>query len=107
MEWNRRIAMEKELSKDPSSFRFLNISYDFSGNFLIYPSILGIRVYNLISDKVSRELGKGENIRFLGVALCRAVPNVTTADLDLVDNPNLKKIEPDPMLVSSIHRLCF
>lgn len=63
------MAQERELSKDSTSFEFLNMEYDFTGNFLIYPGPLGIRVYNLVSNRVVREIGKGENIRFLNVAL--------------------------------------
>lgn len=54
-----------------------------------------------------RKIGKGENVRFLGVALCRAVPQLeekhqgaaTSIDVEAADNPNLKQTEPDPMLV--------
>ena len=68
--WNRIVAQERELSKDAAtSFQFLNMCYDSTGDFLIYPCPLGIRVYNLVSDTVVREIGKGENIRFLSVAL--------------------------------------
>lgn len=45
MEWNRRVAIEKEMSRDPASFRFLRVAFDESGNFLVYPTPLGIRVY--------------------------------------------------------------
>lgn len=66
------------------------------------------QVYNIITDEVVREIGKGENIRFLGVALCRAVPNAseklqgaaTSFDVEAAENPNLKAGEPDPMIVS-------
>lgn len=69
MEWSRRIALERDLNKDPASFQYLNMCFDLTGNFLIYPSPLGIRVYNLLSDKIVREIGKGENIRFMGASL--------------------------------------
>ncbi|KAI1727510.1 cyclophilin type peptidyl-prolyl cis-trans isomerase/CLD domain-containing protein [Ditylenchus destructor] len=108
MEWNRRIALEKELNKDPASFRYLRIAYDESSNFLIYPTPLGISVYNIITGEVIREIGKGENIRFLGVALCKAVPNAseklqgaaTSFDVEAAENPNLKAGEPDPMIIA-------
>ena len=44
VEWNRRVALEKELNRDPTAFRHLSITYDESSNFLIYPTPLGIRV---------------------------------------------------------------
>jgi peptidylprolyl isomerase domain and WD repeat-containing protein 1 len=71
------MALEKEMNKDPLAFRHLTITFDGSSNFLIYPSLLGIKVYNIVNDEVVREIGKVENIRFLGVTLCRAVPSIT------------------------------
>lgn len=65
------------MNKDPLAFRHLTITFDGSSNFLIYPSPLGIKVYNLVTDQLVREIGKMENIRFLGVTLCRAVPSIT------------------------------
>lgn len=44
MEWNRRIAIEKELNRDPNAFRFVGTVYDESSNFLIYPTPVGINV---------------------------------------------------------------
>lgn len=31
---------------------------------------------NLVTEEVTREIGKSENLRLIGVSLCRAVPNV-------------------------------
>lgn len=44
MEWNRRIAIEKELNRDDDAFKFVKAVYDESSNFLIYPSPIGICV---------------------------------------------------------------
>ena len=59
------------------------------------------------TEEVIRELGKNENVRFMAAALCRAVPTATerlqgaatTANIEAAENPNLRKSEPDPMLV--------
>ncbi|KAL3124066.1 hypothetical protein niasHT_004655 [Heterodera trifolii] len=112
IEWNRRVALEKEMSRDPNALRFISITYDASSNFLIFPTPLGITVYNLVSDQVARRIGAGENLRFVGVALCRAVPGVTeklqgaatSVKVEAADNPNLRINEPDPMLVTCAHR---
>lgn len=61
----------------------------------------------MYTDEIVRELGKGENVRFVGVALCRAVPDATeklqgaatSIDVEAAENPNLRRSEPDPMLV--------
>lgn len=91
MEWNRRVALEKEMGKDSNILRSIRITYDFSSNFLIYPTPLGINVYNWVTDKLIRQIGTNENLRFLGtefyfyiliikllgVTLCRAVPSLS------------------------------
>lgn len=47
-----------------------NVIFDESGNFVIYASLLGIKVVNLVTNRVSRLLGKVENTeRFMRVAL--------------------------------------
>ncbi|MFH4976620.1 hypothetical protein AB6A40_003329 [Gnathostoma spinigerum] len=112
MEWNRRVALEKELDRDDLTFRHTAICYDETSNFLIYPTPVGIKVHNLVTDITVRELGKTENMRFLGVALCRAVPDVkerlqgaaVTISIEAADNPNLAKLEPDPMLVACAYK---
>jgi len=57
-----------------------------------------------------RELGKGENVRFVGMTLCRAVPDATeklqgaatSINVEAAENPNLRRSEPDPMLVRAV-----
>jgi hypothetical protein len=45
MEWNRRIAFEKEMSRDAvDSFRFFEPTYDSTGNFLLYATPICINV---------------------------------------------------------------
>ncbi|CAD5212795.1 unnamed protein product [Bursaphelenchus okinawaensis] len=112
MEWNRRVALEKDLNKEEGVFNNLKMSFDFSGNFLIYPTPIGINVYNLVTDKVVREIGKGENARFMSVALCRAMLDsrellqgaATSLEVEAADNPNLKRAEPDPMLIALAYK---
>uniref|UniRef100_A0A915PG71 peptidylprolyl isomerase n=1 Tax=Setaria digitata TaxID=48799 RepID=A0A915PG71_9BILA len=112
MEWNRRVALEKELDRDENTFQHLSICFDETSNFLIYPTPIGIKVYNLYTDEVIREIGKNENMRFLGVSLCRALPDfkeqlqgaAATIDALAATNPNLKKTDPDPMLVACAYR---
>lgn len=52
-----------------------SVLFDESGHFLIYPTLLGIKVVNLETNAISRLLGKVENTeRFLGLALYQGVP---------------------------------
>ncbi|KAF7634070.1 hypothetical protein Mgra_00006488 [Meloidogyne graminicola] len=113
MEWTRRVALEKEMAtRDVNAFRYIKLIFDNSSNFIIYPTPLGINVFNLVTKQIVRKIGTNENLRFFGIALCRAVPSVTeklqgaatSAHVEAADNPNLKISEPDPMLVATAYR---
>lgn len=88
MEFGRRLAGERELEKQPQTAARERAIFDESGSFLIYPTLLGIKcasscsivalmfdgfrrrtVVNLLTNKVSRLLGKDETSRFLDLAL--------------------------------------
>ncbi|CAN0519186.1 unnamed protein product, partial [Ectocarpus sp. 12 AP-2014] len=49
-----------------------NAIFDESGHFLIYCTMLGIKVVNLVTNRVSRVLGRHENVRFLQATLFQA-----------------------------------
>ncbi|EGG14037.1 WD40 repeat-containing protein [Cavenderia fasciculata] len=79
-DFGRRMAVERDI--DSSFENFINnltklnpppqnnILFDESNNFLIYSNIVGIKIINMVTNKVVRVLGKIENsTRFLGLAL--------------------------------------
>lgn len=69
IDFGRRMAVEKEIEKTENVPQ-PNAVFDESSNFLIYATLLGIKVVNLHTNKVSRILGKVENNeRFLRIAL--------------------------------------
>lgn len=69
IDFGRRMAVEKEIEKTENVPQ-PNAVFDESCNFLIYATLLGIKVVNLHTNKVSRILGKVENNeRFLRIAL--------------------------------------
>jgi len=47
MEFGRRLAVERELEKTVDSFSRNNCIFDESGKFLLYSTMLGIKVINL------------------------------------------------------------
>jgi hypothetical protein len=48
---------------------------DESGNFLLVPSLLGIKVINITTNSVSRIIGQPENTeRFMAIALWQGLP---------------------------------
>ncbi|KAL2608859.1 hypothetical protein R1flu_027432 [Riccia fluitans] len=69
IDFGRRIAVEREIEKTedvPSP----NAVFDESGNFVLYSTLLGVKVVNLYTNNVSRIIGKVENTeRFLRIAL--------------------------------------
>lgn len=69
IDFGRRMAVDKEIEKTESAPQ-PNAIFDESSNFLIYATLLGIKVVNLQTNKVARILGKVENNdRFLQIAL--------------------------------------
>jgi peptidylprolyl isomerase domain and WD repeat-containing protein 1 len=77
IDFGRRVAMEKEIAKNignetvPSP----NVIFDESSNFLLWPTMLGIKVVNIHTNKLTRLLGKQENTqRILRLALFQGKP---------------------------------
>ncbi|KAL9935267.1 hypothetical protein V8E36_005615 [Tilletia maclaganii] len=111
MEFGRRLALENELDKLASRGAGDGIAcatglasatavFDESGNFLIYATMLGIKIVNVVTNKVSRLLGKDETSRFLNLSLFQGTPAkkaVTNIALAASDNPlaaNNEQIDP-------------
>lgn len=68
MEFGRRMAVERDLEKS-EAFHLANVVFDQSGNFIMYATLLGIKLINLYSNKLVRIIGKNENLRMLNIAL--------------------------------------
>lgn len=69
IDFGRRMAIEKEIEKTENVPQ-PNAIFDESSNFIIYATLLGIKIINLHTNKVTRILGKVENNdRFLRIAL--------------------------------------
>ncbi|KAJ9519253.1 hypothetical protein QJQ45_017913 [Haematococcus lacustris] len=97
IDFGRRLAVEKELAMAEGA-PAPNAVFDDSGNFLIYPSLLGIKVVNLVTNQCCKVLGKVENTeRFLRVALYQGKKNkLKMPTPELVD----KMAPPDPTLIA-------
>ncbi|XP_003740883.1 peptidylprolyl isomerase domain and WD repeat-containing protein 1 [Galendromus occidentalis] len=107
MEFGRRMAMEKDLERT-DMLRLSNIVFDDSGNFLLYPTLLGVKVVNLVTNKCVRILGKCESLRPLAIALYQGIPGSkqksVTAESQAAENPALQDVCCDPTLVCSAFR---
>lgn len=104
IDYGRRLAAEKELRNDPEAT--MSMCFDASGHFLFYPTLIGIKVLNLTTNRVVRLMGKVENTeRFCCLALyepgdkkLRKIP----------DWDSSKKTVADPTLFcSAYHRQRF
>ncbi|KAG0238919.1 hypothetical protein BGW42_000080 [Actinomortierella wolfii] len=106
MEFGRRLAVERTVMKttQPSC---MNAVFDESGHFLIYPTIFGIKIVNMHSNKVVRLIGKSEPQRFLNVALYQGAPKkkkTVTLAMAASDNAVIKESEQrDPTLFVTAH----
>ncbi|TEB40067.1 peptidyl-prolyl cis-trans isomerase [Coprinellus micaceus] len=106
MEFGRRLALDRELelpgpdNKIPG--RWINAIWDESGAFVIYPTLLGIKVVNTYSNRVVRLMGKDETVRYLNVTLYQGAPakkSLLTASMAASANPILaEKAQRDPTL---------
>ncbi|XP_049851724.1 uncharacterized protein LOC126326600 [Schistocerca gregaria] len=69
MDFGRRMAIERQLEKrgyGPKS----NVIFDCTGNFIMYPTLLGIKLVNIHTDELKCIIGCNEpNDRFLELAL--------------------------------------
>lgn len=78
MVFAQRLAHERDLDTKESgpggALRTANAVWDESGNFVLYPSILGIKVVNVVTNKVARVIGKDEVSRFLNLAIYQRAP---------------------------------
>ncbi|XP_007037364.2 PREDICTED: peptidyl-prolyl cis-trans isomerase CYP71 [Theobroma cacao] len=73
IDFGRRMAVEKEMEKTETAPQ-PNVVFDESSNFLIYATLLEIKMVNLHTNKVARILGKVEsNDRFLRIALYQEI----------------------------------
>jgi peptidylprolyl isomerase domain and WD repeat-containing protein 1 len=112
MDFGRRLAIERELDQNESgpggALRTASVVWDESGNFILYATLLGIKVVNTVTNKVARVLGKDENLRFLDLALFQGAPakkGIQTIAMAASSNPLLQeKATRDPTLFATAYK---
>lgn len=104
VEFGRRLAHEKEV-ETPTMRDKSNVIFDESGNFIVYGSMLGIKVLNTFTNQVVRTYGRDENFRAVNLAIYQGQPQkkgVTTVEMGASSNPLLQESEArDPILVAT------
>lgn len=70
MEFGRRMAVERELEK-VDGIRLTNIIFDETGHFVLYGTMLGIKVINVETNRyVHMKTERGSVLQFLAVPKC-------------------------------------
>ncbi|KAL8426020.1 hypothetical protein Efla_001938 [Eimeria flavescens] len=68
-DFEQRVALEKELGRSALRMR-QTLTFDASSCFLLYPVLLGVKILNIIDNRVCRIIGRHEQgLRYLAVAL--------------------------------------
>ena len=114
IDFGRRLAVEKkyqaalgrmaaEGSTNQDVVATPGAVFDDSGNFLLYSTLLGVKVVNLHTNKVVRVLGQVENTeRFTHVALYQGAAQSSSSKAKLstaIKSGSLKSLqEPDPIM---------
>lgn len=107
MDFGRRMAMEKELEKS-DFLKFSTMAFDETSNFLLYPTIFGVKIVNIFTNTFTRYLGKPENLRILGISLFQGKVkkpiSTTSVELEAADNPTLDNVSSDPTLFCTSYK---
>jgi peptidylprolyl isomerase domain and WD repeat-containing protein 1 len=107
MEFGRRLAMERDLEKT-GTYAFSNAIFDESGNFILYATLIGIKVVNLATNQCARVIGKEDSVRFLSVCLFQGKAGAANApltlEMEVSDNPTLLKTSEDPTIFATAYK---
>ena len=75
MEFGRRLALDRDLERIKGGQSYtVNAVFDETGNFVIYPTLLGIKMVNIVTNKLARLIGKGETQRFMNISIYQGAP---------------------------------
>eukprot|EP00927_Polykrikos_kofoidii_P032006 TRINITY_DN27395_c0_g1_i2.p1 TRINITY_DN27395_c0_g1~~TRINITY_DN27395_c0_g1_i2.p1 ORF type:complete len:720 (-),score=160.89 TRINITY_DN27395_c0_g1_i2:121-2280(-) len=105
-DFGRRVAVEKEMRKSPG-LMLQQAVFDQSGHFLVYSSMIGIKVVNIHTNKLVRVLGKIEQTeRFLGVALFQGTTMRKKVEpgVALIENEHDLREMLDPVIISTAYK---
>lgn len=98
------MALERDLEKS-ESLHLANIQFDCSGHFILYPTMIGIKLVNVETNRCITIIGKGDNVRPLHVALFQGRTKKPKAALSLEqegsENPILAQTSADPTIFVS------
>jgi peptidylprolyl isomerase domain and WD repeat-containing protein 1 len=106
-DFNRKLGNEKDLEKT-DLLKYNNVTFDKSGNFIAFSGLAGIKVVNIVTDKVVRVLGRPDNIRFLAISLYQGLLKASniapTLEMQASENPALDEGISDPTLLCTAYK---
>ena len=104
MDFGRRIGIERDLDA-PSTRSRCNVIFDETSNFILYGSMYGVKVINLLTNQLIKLYGREESIRPLHLVLYQGAPSaksVQSIEQAASENPLLRSAEArDAMLATS------
>lgn len=106
VDFGRRLAVERDIdSKTPSSIIQPSVIFDETGYFIIYGSMVGIKVINTVTNKCVKNFGKDDGFRAINLALYQGAPRrkeVMTIEMAASANPLLEEGEErDPIIFAT------
>lgn len=105
-DFGRRVAVEKEMRSSPAVM-YQTAVFDESCNFIIYPSLVGVKVVNIHTNKLLRILGKVEQTeRFLSLTLFqgKAMKKKVEAGVAVVEGENSGLETLDPLMLVTAYK---
>lgn len=101
------MANERDLEKS-DYLTHSNIAFDYSGHFIIYPTMAGIKLVNIETNRCVKIIGKGDNLRPLHVALFQGRAKRTKAAITIEQeashNPTLQSHTSDPTIFCTAYK---
>uniref|UniRef100_A0A182NGS0 peptidylprolyl isomerase n=1 Tax=Anopheles dirus TaxID=7168 RepID=A0A182NGS0_9DIPT len=107
MEFGRRMANERDLEKS-DAFANMNVAFDYSGHFILYPTMLGIKLVNIETNRCAKIIGKNDNLRPLNLALFQGKVKfskaATTLEQEASENKAAQATPNDPTLFCTAYK---
>lgn len=107
MEFGRRMANERDIEKT-EALNLSNILFDISGHFILYSTMLGVKMVNIETNRCVQLLGKSDNIRPLHIALFQGKVKKSNAanslEQEASENPTLALAVNDPILFCTAYK---
>lgn len=108
MEFGKRLGVERELERDSNTLKGSNVVFDESGLFIMYATMLGVKLVNTNSNACVRIYGRSEKLRLINISLYQGAPKKaksTTLAMAASENPLIaESLLRDPILFGTSYQ---